>query len=53
MKNHEAARGLIRNALAYLKSGDVETVKHNLEHIEELLKDAEAENTEFDWDDFK
>lgn len=53
MKNWQVAKMIAFNALAYLKSGDLETVKTNLEYIEKLLEHPDAENTEYEWEDFK
>lgn len=53
MKNYEVARCFITNALAYLASGDIKTVRVNLELMEKLLEQPSAENTEYSWEDFK
>jgi hypothetical protein len=53
MKNYEVAKCFVFNAQAYLKSGDVETVRVNLEYLDQLLEDPMAENTEHGWEDFK
>lgn len=53
MTNAEVARCMVDNALAYGKSGDLETVMHNLEYIKVLLENPDQENSDHDWDDFK
>jgi hypothetical protein len=53
MKNVEVAQAIVENALAYLESNDIETVKSNLKLIGELLEDPDAENQEWDWSDFQ
>jgi hypothetical protein len=53
MTNLEVARAFVGNALAYGKSGDLQTVMHNLEYIQTLLENPEDENEEYDSDDFK
>ena len=53
MENIEVAQAMIGNALAYAKSGDMETVTANLEFIERLLEAPHEENSVYDWDDFK
>jgi hypothetical protein len=53
MTNVQVAKCFIGNAIAYGKSGDLETVMVNLLLIEKLLQDPEGENEDYDWDDFK
>lgn len=53
MTNVEVARAMVGNAIAYGKSGDLETVMHNLEYIQRLLENPDEENPDHDWDDFK
>lgn len=53
VKNYEVARCFVDNAIAYGKSGDLQTVMHNLEYIKTLLDKPNDENEKHDWDDFK
>jgi hypothetical protein len=53
MTNLEVAKCMVGNAIAYGKSGDLDTVMHNLEYIQTLLEKPEEENPDHDWDDFK
>jgi hypothetical protein len=53
MTNAEVASCMVDNAIAYGKSGDLQTVMHNLEYIKVLLDNPTKENTDYDWDDFK
>jgi hypothetical protein len=53
VSNLEVARAMVVNAIAYGKSGDLETVMHNLEYIQTLLEKPEEENDKYDSDDFK
>lgn len=53
MKNYQVASCFIVNALAYLESGDRETVANNLRLIAKLLEHPNDENAEYEWEDFK
>jgi len=53
MTNLEVAKAMVGNAIAYGKSGDLETVMVNLKYIDELLENPKEENEEYDWDNFK
>ena len=61
MTNLQVAKMYTFNGLAYarnsVKHGDqaqvMPTVIANLEYIEELLENPNAENPDHDWDDFK
>lgn len=53
MTNLEVAQCMVANALAYAKSGDLATVEHNLEYIQQLLETPDQKNPDHDWEDFK
>lgn len=53
MTNLEVAKMYVFNAQAYAKSGDMQTVKANLDYIEKLLEKPNEENDKHDWEDFK
>lgn len=53
MKNLDVAACMVGNAISYGKSGDLETVMHNLEYIKTLLENPEEENPDHTWEDFK
>lgn len=53
IKNIDVARCMLENALAYAKSGDMQTVIFNLEYVENLLKNPDKDNTDYTWLDFK
>ena len=53
MTNLEVAKAMVQNALAYGKSGDMDTVLHNLRYIELLLNNPQQANPQYKEEDFK
>ena len=51
MTNLEVAKAMVGNAIAYGKSGDLQTVMVNLAYIETLLEEPNKKNPDHDWED--